>query len=90
LGLDVHDKGEYGGPLQENMVITVEPGIYIPEGSPCDKKYWNIGVRIEDDVQIGKDHCTLLSIDAPRKWEDVEKMVAEKSIFDSGKFPELK
>jgi Xaa-Pro aminopeptidase len=90
LGLDVHDKGEYGGPLKANMVITVEPGIYIPEGSPCDKKYWNIGVRIEDDVQIGKDHGTLLSIDAPRKWEDVEKMAAEKSFFDLEHLPELK
>jgi Xaa-Pro aminopeptidase len=66
------------------------PGIYIPEGSPCDKKYWNIGVRIEDDVQIGKDHGTLLSIDAPRKWEDVEKMAAEKSFFDLEHLPELK
>ncbi|HWD89533.1 MAG TPA: aminopeptidase P N-terminal domain-containing protein [Mucilaginibacter sp.] len=90
LGLDVHDKGEYGGPLKENMVITVEPGIYIPEGSPCDKKYWNIGVRIEDDVQIGKDHGTLLSIDAPRKWDDVEKMAADKSFFDLEHLPELK
>jgi Xaa-Pro aminopeptidase len=90
LGLDVHDKGAYGGPLKENMVITVEPGIYIPAGSDCDKKWWNIGVRIEDDVQIGKDHGILLSGDAPRKWQDVEKTVAEKSIFDLGKFPELK
>ncbi|HVS92973.1 MAG TPA: aminopeptidase P N-terminal domain-containing protein [Mucilaginibacter sp.] len=90
LGLDVHDKGEYGGPLKENMVITVEPGIYIPEGSPCDKKWWNIGVRIEDDVQIGKDHGTLLSVDAPRKWQDVEKMAAEKSVFDMEHLPELK
>lgn len=89
LGLDVHDKGEYGGPLKENMVITVEPGIYIPEGSPCDKKYWNIGVRIEDDVQIGKDHGNLLSADAPRKWEDVEKMIAEKSFFDLEHLPAL-
>ncbi|HJP61853.1 MAG TPA: aminopeptidase P N-terminal domain-containing protein [Mucilaginibacter sp.] len=90
LGLDVHDKGGYNGPLKENMVITVEPGIYIPVGSDCDKKWWNIGVRIEDDVQIGKYHGILLSGDAPRKWQDVEKTVAEKSIFDSGKFPELK
>jgi len=89
LGLDVHDKGEHG-LLKENMVITVEPGIYIPEGSPCDKKYWNIGVRIEDDVQIGKDHCTLLSVDAPRRWEDVEKMAAEKSFFDLQHLPGLK
>jgi Xaa-Pro aminopeptidase len=90
LGLDVHDKGEYGKNLKENMIITVEPGIYIPEGSKCDKKWWNIGVRIEDDVVIGKDKCTLLSIDAPRKWQDVEKMEADKSIFDLAKFPPLK
>jgi len=41
-------------------------------------------------VLIGKTEGTLLSIDAPRKWQDVEKTVAEKSIFDGGKFPELK
>ena len=38
LGLDVHDAGNNDGPLKENMVITVEPGIYIPAGSACDKK----------------------------------------------------
>jgi Xaa-Pro aminopeptidase len=90
LGLGVHDKGEYGGALKAGMVITVEPGIYIPAGSPCDKKWWNIGVRIEDDVLIGKAGGTVLSSDAPRKWQDVEKTLAEKSIFDGGKFPVLK
>jgi len=90
MGLDVHDKGEYNGNLKENMIITVEPGIYIPANSKCDKKYWDIGVRIEDDVVIGKDKCTLLSIDAPRKWQDVEKTAADKSIFDLAKFPTLK
>ncbi len=90
LGLDVHDKGEYGGNLKAGMVITVEPGIYIPAGSPCDKKWWNIGVRIEDDVLIGQTEGTLLSKDAPRKWQDVEKTVADKSIFDLAHLPELK
>jgi Xaa-Pro aminopeptidase len=51
LGLDVHDPGTRGN-LQVNTVITVEPGIYIKEGSPCDPKWWNIGVRIEDDILI--------------------------------------
>jgi Xaa-Pro aminopeptidase len=90
LGLDVHDKGDYNGNLISGMVITNEPGVYIPAGSPCDKKWWNIGVRIEDDVLIGDNGGTWLSIDAPRKWQDVEKTIAEKSIFDEGKFPVLK
>ncbi len=55
------------------MVITVEPGIYIPSGSPCDKKWWGIAVRIEDDVRVGKQAPELLSYLAPRKAEDVEK-----------------
>ncbi len=81
LGLDVHDRSNYG-PLQENMVITVEPGIYIAPNSPCDKKWWGIAVRIEDDVKVGKDKCELLSFIAPRKSEDVEKTVAQKSVIN--------
>ena len=80
MGLDVHDKSAYG-ELKTNMVITVEPGIYIPAGSPCDKKWWNIGVRIEDDVIIGKEQCEIISASAPRKWEDIEKTAMEKSSF---------
>jgi Xaa-Pro aminopeptidase len=52
MGLDVHDKN-ITRTLKENMVITVEPGIYIPKNSPCDPKWWDIAVRIEDDVVIG-------------------------------------
>jgi Xaa-Pro aminopeptidase len=89
LGLDVHDKNT-GGALKENMVITVEPGIYIPKGSPCDKKWWDIAVRIEDDVIIGKNACENISAMAPRKWEDVEKAVAKKSIFTTYELPKLK
>ncbi len=81
LGLDVHDKGIYS-TLKENMIITVEPGIYIPENSNCDKKWWGIAVRIEDDVLIKKDSYENLSYLAPRKSEDVEKMSARKSFVD--------
>lgn len=90
LGLDVHDKGNYDQTLKENMVITVEPGIYIPAGSPCDKKWWDIGVRIEDDVRIGKDKFELLSWQAPRKSEDVEKLAAEKSAVNNMTLPVIK
>lgn len=90
VGLDVHDKGSYAGNLEEGMVITVEPGIYIPADSKCDKKWWNIGVRIEDDILIEKTKFTNLSADAPRTWQAVEKMAAQSSIFDGAKFPPLK
>ena len=89
LGLDVHDKGNYGGTLKENMIVTVEPGIYIPANSKCDKKWWNIGVRIEDDIAIKKDSYENLSAESPRKWEDVEKMAAQKSTFNDMKFPKI-
>ena len=81
LGLDVHDKGEYL-TLKENMVITVEPGIYIPPNSACDKKWWNIAVRIEDDVRIDKKTMELLTHLAPRKTQDIEKVMTEKSFTD--------
>ncbi|HSB91998.1 MAG TPA: aminopeptidase P N-terminal domain-containing protein [Flavitalea sp.] len=89
LGLDVHDKGDYGTTLKQNMVLTVEPGIYIPENSKCDKKWWNIGVRIEDDILVKKDSFENLSAYAPRKIEDIEKMSALKSGFNSIELPAL-
>lgn len=90
LGLDVHDMGNYDQTLKENMVITVEPGIYIPAGSLCDKKWWDIGVRIEDDVRIGKEKFELLSSQAPRASADVEKMATQKSAVNSLVLPAVK
>ncbi|MCO6359935.1 M24 family metallopeptidase [Roseivirga pacifica] len=89
IGLDVHDKGMYGD-MEENMVITVEPGIYIPEGAKCDKKWWGIAVRIEDDILITKDGFELLSSFAPRTTEEIEKMMKKKSPLDSFELPKLK
>jgi Xaa-Pro aminopeptidase len=74
LGLDVHDPGSYG-VLEANQVITVEPGIYIPPGSPCDKKWWNIGIRIEDDILITPDGPENLSGKLPRDPEVIEKLI---------------
>lgn len=73
LGLDVHDMGSRS-TLQPGMIFTVEPGIYIPPNSNCDKKWWSIGVRIEDDLLITNDGYRNLSAGAPRSVEDIEKM----------------
>ncbi len=88
LGLDVHDKGTYG-PLQANTVITVEPGIYIPEGSDCDKKWWGIAVRIEDDILITEDGPINLSAMAPRTTEAIEAMMKQPSPLDDFVLPSL-
>lgn len=74
LGLDVHDVGNYSR-LKANQVITVEPGIYIPENSACDKKWWNIGVRIEDDVLITTGAADVLSGKLPKTVEEIEKLM---------------
>ena len=89
IGLDVHDKG-VSQILKKDMVITIEPGIYIPSNSPCNKKWWGISVRIEDDALITNDGYELLSSFAPRSIEDIEKMIAQKSLLDNYKLPPLK
>ena len=88
LGLDVHDPGTYGA-FKENTVITVEPGIYIPEGSKCNKKWWGIAVRIEDDILITKNGPINLSKEAPRTVEAIEKMMTKKSVLDNFLLPNL-
>lgn len=88
LGLDVHDKGTYA-PFKENTVITVEPGIYIPEGSDCDKKWWGIAVRIEDDILITKDGPVNLSAIAPRTTAAIEAMMKQPSPLDNFVLPAL-
>ncbi len=88
IGLDVHDRGNYS-TLKKDMVITIEPGIYIPQGSDCDKKWWSIAVRIEDDLLITENGYELLSHFSPRKIEDIEKMIKEKSVLDNYKLPPL-
>ena len=84
LGLDVHDvgayrMGEYDVPLQEGMILTVEPGIYIsdripvPKGQPnIDEKWKGIGIRIEDDVLVKEKEPEVLSSSALKEITDLE------------------
>ncbi|RIW17009.1 aminopeptidase P family protein [Algoriphagus lacus] len=88
LGLDVHDRGEYGS-LKEGAVLTVEPGIYIPEGSKCDKKWWGIAVRIEDDILITSNGPINLSADAPRTVQSIEQMMRIPSVLENWVLPEI-
>lgn len=88
IGMDVHDRG-FSQTYKKGMVVTIEPGIYIPSGSDCDKKWWKIAVRIEDDALIRENDYELLSGFAPRKVEDIEKMMMQKSVIDNFKLPKL-
>ena len=79
LGLDVHDAGTYG-PLRPGNVITVEPGIYVSPMEGVDEKWWNIGVRIEDDVLITEAGPVVLSSSAPRTADEIERMMEESGL----------
>jgi len=69
VGLDVHDPGDPAAPLKAGTVLTIEPGIYIPEE--------NIGIRIEDTVVVTEDGCKVLSAALPREIADIEKLVGK-------------
>lgn len=69
IGLNVHDPGDYCAPLEPGMVVTVEPGIYLPEE--------NLGVRIEDDLLVTDSGYKLLSERLPRNPDEIENIMAE-------------
>jgi Xaa-Pro aminopeptidase len=82
LGMDVHDVGDYkvGGEwrvLEPGMVLTVEPGLYIPTGSRgVARKWWGMGIRIEDDVLVTRNGPEVLSAAVPRTVADIEALMA--------------
>jgi Xaa-Pro aminopeptidase len=80
LGLDVHDAGEYksGGEwrrLDPGMTLTVEPGCYIRPGDGVPEPFWNIGVRIEDDVVVTTSGCEVLTAAARKAVREIEALV---------------
>jgi Xaa-Pro aminopeptidase len=82
LGLDVHDVGDYRIDdewrlLEPSMTMTIEPGIYLPAGSRgLSKRWWNIGIRIEDDVQVTRDGHRVLTEDLVREPDAIEAFMS--------------
>ena len=81
LGLDVHDAGEYGAEgrwkeLSSGMVLTVEPGLYIRRAADVPERFWDIGVRIEDDVLVTETGHEILTTAAPKSVADIEAVMA--------------
>lgn len=84
LGLDVHDVGTYKlekkwRNLEPEMVFTVEPGIYIRPATDIDEKWWNIGIRIEDDVRVTSAACEVLTAQTPKDLADIENLMRTPS-----------
>lgn len=85
LGLDVHDRGRYfvdgeSRPLEPGMVLTIEPGLYIPEGDKdAPSEYRGMGIRIEDDILVTETGYENLTKDVPKDIKGIESIMAEAS-----------
>ena len=84
LGMDVHDVGDYrvNGKwrrLEPGMVLTVEPGLYIPaDRTEVPARYHDIGIRIEDDILITAEGNEVLSADAPKTVAEIESCMQDE------------
>ena len=81
LGLDVHDVGDYKvdeewRELEAGMTLTVEPGLYISPSKDVDEKWWNIGIRIEDDLLITESGNEVLTAALLKEVDDIETWMA--------------
>ncbi|KAF8243061.1 prolidase-like protein [Wilcoxina mikolae CBS 423.85] len=76
VGVDLHDCGSYGRvrKLQSGQIVTIEPGVYIPNDPRWPKHFRNMGIRIEDSVYVGEDHPIVLSVEAVKEIDDIEAL----------------
>ncbi|TBU27708.1 peptidase M24, structural domain-containing protein [Dichomitus squalens] len=74
VGIDLHESNHMDRhePIKEGMVITIEPGVYVPPLPEFPKAFHNVGIRIEDEVLVRKDHPEVLSANAPKEIADIE------------------
>jgi Xaa-Pro aminopeptidase len=82
LGLDVHDVGAYKANdkwqvFKPGMTLTVEPGCYIRPGKRIPKQFWNLGIRIEDDVLVTRSGREVLSAGAPKTVSEIEEWMGQ-------------
>jgi Xaa-Pro aminopeptidase len=87
--MDVHDVGSYREPisavtdslekpwrvLKPGMALTIEPGLYIRPADDIDERFWNIGIRIEDDAVVNDSGCELISRGAPVRPDEIEALM---------------
>ncbi|SAK97083.1 aminopeptidase P N-terminal domain-containing protein [Caballeronia ptereochthonis] len=93
IGMDVHDAGEYReahGPLDEQgarrwralvpgMALTVEPGLYVRAAADVPERYWDIGIRIEDDAIVTENGCELITREVPVAADEIEALMRESN-----------
>ncbi len=91
IGMDVHDCGDYRErdaardeqgalpwrTLRASMALTIEPGLYVRAADDVPERYWNIGIRIEDDAIVTENGCELITRDVPVHAEDIEALMRE-------------
>jgi Xaa-Pro aminopeptidase len=84
LGLDTHDTGDYRDKdkhprsYKPGMVVTVEPGLYIQPSPDVPEAFWNIGIRIEDDVLVTKGNPRVLTSFVPKEVKAIEALMKKR------------
>jgi Xaa-Pro aminopeptidase len=83
LGQDLHEvEPAYKTEFKPGMVITVEPGIYIPyDFKNIPEQFTGMGIRIEDNILITEDGCDVITKNTPKEIDEIEKIMSKKNDF---------